>query len=186
LLENHIFHVIKHLKKLFAISLFFLMLYNLLGYMVHFHMVKKEWRAYVHKTLSKLSTPDEIITFHFAKNEFDISENEFQKNGHFYDVVKYEMLGDSIKVYCFDDKTETQLVAQYHTILQENTEQNADFQGKTAILLKLIVKEYLFESPLSLKAPPSVFKGILAVFYNKKSCFVPPFLDTESLPPQGI
>jgi hypothetical protein len=162
------------------------MLYNLLGYMVHFQIVKNEWRSYVHKTLLKLSTPDEIITFHFAKNEFDISENEFQKNGNFYDVVKYETLGDSIKVYCFDDKTETHLVAQYHTVLQENAAQNADFQGKTAFLFKLIVKEYLFESSFSLKAPPSVFEGVLAALYYKKSGFLSPFLDFESPPPQEI
>jgi hypothetical protein len=161
------------------------MLYNLLGYMVHFQMVKNEWRSYVHKVLLKLATPDEIITFHFAKNEFDISENEFQKNGHFYDVVKYEMQGDSIKVFCFDDKTETQLVAQYHTVLQRNTTQKTDLNDKTTFLFNLIIKEYLFEKPFFLKYPPSVFKPFLTVFYHKNQFFSYPFLDFEGPPPQS-
>ncbi len=154
--------------------------------MASFHIVRSEWRSYVYKTLSHLASSEKIVSLKFSKNSFDISEKEFIHNGHYYDVVKHEIEGDSINVYCFDDETETQLVAEYHDLLFENTAQKSDFQGKANGFFQLLIKEYLFETPFSLPYPPSVCEAISAVFYYKNTFFISPFLDFDSPPPQEI
>ena len=154
--------------------------------MASFHIIRAEWRSYVHLTLSHLVDKSHIVSFQFNKNEFDSTEKEFVKNGHYYDVVKYETVGDSVKIYCFDDETETRLVSEFHTVLFENIAPRTDFQGKTQLVFQLLIKEYLFEKDFSLTYPPSVFQAFSAIFYHKKSLFLSPFLDCDSPPPQGI
>ena len=163
-----------------------MLLYNLIGYFAAFHLIKSEWRSYVHKQLFHLAGEKSMITFAFSKQEFDISQGEFVKNSRFYDVVKYEIVGDSLKIYCFDDSTETQLVSQFQDVLLENSPQKSDFQGKTQLLLKQLVQEYIFETPFSLKCTPSVFSAIFNDFVYKNRFIAAPFLQLDSPPPQVI
>jgi hypothetical protein len=161
-----------------------LMLYNLVGFMASFQIIRTEWRSYVHETLLKFVSPDEITTFHFAKNEFSPSENEFQKNGQYYDVVRYETVGDSVEVVCFSDENETRLVTEFQTVLMQKMGQKTDFQGKIQLVFQLMIKEFLFEKGFSLKYPPPVFEAFLTDFYHKNPLFTHPFLDFDSPPPK--
>jgi hypothetical protein len=162
------------------------MLYNLVGYMVGLNIVQTEWRNSIHKTLANLVDSETLIPFKIPKKGFNFNETEIVKDGHYYDIVKYETVGDSVKIYCFDDETETQLVSQYHTVLMGNTAQKTDFHDKTDVIFQLIIKEFLFEKDFSLQYPPSVFKPFSTVFYPEKSLFLSPFLDFDSPPPQGL
>jgi hypothetical protein len=162
------------------------MLYNLVGFMAGFHIIQTEWRNSIHKMLADLVDSETLMSFNLPKKNFDFTENEIVKNGHFYDVVKYETVGDSIKIYCIDDEYETRLVSEFHGQLFENTAQKTDFQGKTQGFFKLMIKEFLFDKDFSLKCPPSVCQVFSAVFYYKKALFLSPFLDFDSPPPQGL
>ena len=108
-----------------------MLLYNLGGYFAAFQLVKAEWRSCVKEQLYRLADAESIVAFTFSKKDFDVSEDEFVQNGRFYDVIKYEVTGDKITVYCFDDGAETTLTAQFHDILNQNITQKTDFQGKT-------------------------------------------------------
>jgi hypothetical protein len=174
------------MKKLHAILFLFLMLYNLVGYIANFHLVKKEWRNAMYQKLYNLVDDKTLVSFQFPKTAYDISEKEFVYQGHYYDVVKYETFGDSIKVHCFDDETETRLVSEFHSVLFDNTAQKKDFQDKAQGFFKLMVKEFLFEKDFALPAPPSVFEPFLTDFYYKNPLLFPPFLDFDSPPPQDI
>jgi hypothetical protein len=162
------------------------MLYNLVGYIAGFHIVQTEWRNSIHKTLANLVDSETLISFKISKNGFDFKENEIVKDGHYYDIVKYETIGDSVKIYCFDDETETRLVSEFHTVLMGNLVQKTDFQSKTDIIFQLIIKEFLFEKDFALPAPPSLFEPFLTDFYYKSPLLFPPFLDFDSQPPQDI
>jgi hypothetical protein len=133
------------------------MLYNLVGYFAAFQYVKHEWKEFVHQKLYDITDETRTTTFVFSKKEFDTSEREFSKNGHYYDVIKVENINaDSVKVMCFDDEYETDLVAQYHDAIFEKTPQNDDFKHHSLLIFSKIIKEFLFEKNHHLSTP-SVF-----------------------------
>ena len=144
------------LKKGVSISLLLVLLYNLGGYFAAFRFIQGEWRSYVKQQLYSLVDKENIVTFTFSKTSFDVSQDEFVKNGRYYDVIKHEIEGDFVKVYCFDDSTETRMVVQFYDILNQNITQETDFQSKTTWLLSCLVKEYIFETPFSIESSPSV------------------------------
>jgi hypothetical protein len=162
------------------------MLYNLVGYFSAFLYVKHEWKEYVHQKLYELSDKSNTVTFVFSKKEFDINEHEFSKNGHYYDVIKIENINsDSVKVLCFDDTHESELVAQYHDFLFEKTPQSDDLKHKTLLMFHKIIKEFLFEKSYNLSTP-SVFclKKSNPNFVNE--AFKSPFIHSLFPPPKSI
>jgi hypothetical protein len=162
------------------------MLYNLVGYFTAFQYVKHEWKEFVQQKLYDISDETRTITFVFSKKEFDINEHEFSKNGQYYDVIKVENINaDSIKVVCFDDKYETELVAQYHDAIFEKTPQNDDLKHHSLLIFSKIIKEFLFEKNHNLSTP-SVFclKKSNCNFINE--AFKSPFIAALSPPPKSI
>jgi hypothetical protein len=174
------------MKKLYGSILLLLLLYNLVGFMAGFSIVRAEWHEYVHSTLSQLTNSENIVSFKISKTQFDSAENELVKDGRYYDVMRFEYIGDSVKVYCFDDEKETLIVDRYNNILFENGIQKTDFQGKTHTIFLSFIKEYLFDKSFELNSTPPVFSINVASFFYKKPLLSSPFLDAESPPPQGI
>jgi hypothetical protein len=174
------------LKKLVVISLSLIMLYNLVGYFAMFEYVKHEWKAFVHQKLYDLGDEKSTVTFVFSKNEFDSNEQEFSINGHYYDVVKIENIHvDSVRVVCFDDEYESDLVAQYHDFIFQNMPQNDDFKHKTFMIFNKIIKEFLFEKNHDISTP-SVFCVKKSTFNTINEPFECPFIDELSPPPKSI
>jgi hypothetical protein len=162
------------------------MLYNLVGYFTAFQYMKHEWKEFVHQKLYDITDETRTITFVFSKKEFDINEREFSKNGNYYDVIKTENINaDSIKVVCFDDKYETELVAQYHDAIFEKTPKSDDLTHHTLLMFSKIIKEFLFEKKYEISTP-SVFslKKSNSNFINE--VFKSPFIASLSPPPKSI
>lgn len=162
------------------------MLYNLVGYFSAFQYVKHEWKAFVHQKLYDLTDETRTVTFVFSTKEFDINKHEFSKNGHYYDVIKTENINsDSIKVVCFDDEYETDLVAQYHDSIFEKTPFSDNFKHKTHLIFSKIIKEFLFEKKHELSTPP-VFGLKNSPFFFVETAFECPFIAFLSPPPKYI
>ena len=163
-----------------------MLLYNIIGYFAAFHLVQAEWRSYVRQQLYSLTKAENVVLFTFSKANFDNSQQELIKNGRFYDVIKYEIKGDQIIVYCFDDSTETQLTAQFQQVLGQNINQKTDFSGKTQHLLSSLVKEYIFDSSFSIKTPPSVYRAKKSDFSFHNRLHLHLFHLIEAPPPKSI
>lgn len=126
---------------------------------------------------------ENLVYFVFSKNDIDIAEKEFKHNGKYYDVVKAEIKGDSIEMYCFDDATETRLTGEFHELIVKNTAQNDDYQHKTQLCFQLLIKDFYFPSERNVFHTPSVSRPFRSVFYFKNRFFPPNYISAETPPP---
>ena len=90
-----------------------------------------------------------IIQFSFEKNTFDLSTKEFSNNNKRYDVVKTEMRGEKIIVYCFTDDEETRLMENFNEQLFSDAVFGFNFSKKINANEKNknnnFLKEFIFE-----------------------------------------
>ena len=107
-------------------------MYNSIGFIINFQFVLTEWQQEMKHFLSNKSTDTPLTRLVFGKNNFDTSSQEFSKDNFRYDVVKTELLGDSIVVYCFRDDKETRLTENFSEQLFENTSQKNFFENHPA------------------------------------------------------
>lgn len=94
-----------------------------------------------------------VIRFDFTQKEFSALEwegrSEFTFKGEMYDVVRKEKVGESIVVWCMDDKSETALVNNYLKFHRPLSEKNT-----SAALLKFLTLQ--FQSPALIEVNQSV------------------------------
>jgi hypothetical protein len=129
------------------------LLYQLVGYMALFSVLKKAHHSIVHHTLKHQIPASNLVILKFTASNFDFNQDEFVHNGHFYDIVKTEIRENDVYVYCYDDKNERNLTTIYETIVFENLAKDVDFQRKTQSIFKFFIKEFLFERYVGLSVP---------------------------------
>lgn len=154
------------LRKILLISLLALLIYNSIGFVISFQHFRHEWQLKVREQLAISYGKDEVTFFTFHKNNINSSQEEFEFNGQFYDVISREIQGDSVVLKCFSDEKETQLIAQFQNDIQKNIAQKTDSQEKTQLLFTYLLKDFIFDNQYRLSYPPSVLEV-------KKSLFLP-------------
>jgi excinuclease UvrABC helicase subunit UvrB len=172
-------------KHLILSTLLLIVGYNLIGFMAAFHVVRLEWRQSVRVELAKISETD-LVRFVFSKNKMDISEKEFTHEGKYYDILRAEIKGDSVEIYCFDDATETRLTNEFSNLILNKTSQDTDYQHKTSFCFQLLIKDFYFPSEKIKKKDPSVSSRFRAVFSYKNRFFPPYFIPTDTPPPNTV
>ncbi|MEO0044487.1 MAG: hypothetical protein RL329_3935, partial [Bacteroidota bacterium] len=134
------------MKKGIVILLLLSLLYQLVGYMALFSMVKKGHHTHVHQVLKEQNLASDLVILKFSVLNFDFNKDELEYQGHFYDIVKTEIKGETVYVSCYDDKAEAQLATRYKEIIFNNLTQDIDYQHKTQFLFKFFIKEFWFET----------------------------------------
>lgn len=169
------------MKKLLVLFFLIVLMYNSIGFIINFQFVLTEWRQEMKHFLSNKSADTPLTRLVFDKNNFDTSAQEFSKDNFRYDVVKTEIYGDSIVVYCFRDDKETRLAENFSEQLFENTSDKYFFSKK---FQKNFLKEFFFEKIF-------VGKKIIKLIPDEKNifCYAPLFLpeiflDVMSAPPE--
>jgi hypothetical protein len=170
-------------RQIKSSALLIVVLYNTIGFIATFNVVRQEWRQHIRTELASTFGQKAVSVFHFSKKEFNDNKDEFQVNRQWYDVVRIEQNKDSLTVYAFADAVETQLIADYHSLLLQNTEKDNNFPTKTKLLFKNLIKEFLFDSPLK-KEPIILFCAILPPFCFYNSFPLTVFLPTDIPPPR--
>lgn len=127
------------LVSIIALSLF----YQVFGYFIVFNvnalMCKKEMKRSIKAGLKE----NEMLVFLFSTKEFTnlswLNKKEFVIENTMYDVVKTSPIGkDSIKVYCINDKKETELFANLSNQIDQNSDLTASGKPISKVLLKLL------------------------------------------------
>jgi hypothetical protein len=169
------------MKKGIVLILFLSLLYQLVGYMALFSILKKTHHSIVHHTLKHQIPISNLVILKFSASNFDFKQDEFFHNEHYYDVVKTEIRENEVYVYCYDDKNEKNLTTVYATILSENLAKDIDFQHKTQSIFKFFTKEFLFETYINLSIPiiadfERQEKTVLFLLFSsiKLPCLTPP------------
>ncbi len=135
------------LKKIPAILLLLLILYQMVGYysvhQLQVCQIKKEIKRKLKKNIPK----DELVVISFALSESTkipwVKKNKeliFEKK--MFDVVETKRTNDSITFYCIHDFKETAIFAQLEDYVNSFMSSNPDQQKKSSQLFKRFHLEY--------------------------------------------
>ena len=138
------------MKRLVAISLLGLLLFNAFGYYVLFAYEQAEARR-----LQLAELPDsafDIIKLpastyvHLEDTPFEYVNGEFQVGGKTYQTVKQRIVNDVLEIYCLRNVRADQITAKFNDFVQDqmvwksNTSHN---DSPTKQLLKSFLKDYI-------------------------------------------
>jgi hypothetical protein len=173
-------------KKVAAVFLCFLFLFNILGYysafLIQRAQLKKEMKAFIKSDAGSESLQKLIIPA--DKYELSINfieENEFIYQGVLYDLVKKEEAAADIILYCINDKKEQLLMDSAKVNYSKNLDQNSS-SNKTTSVLKHIIKE----------ACPEILSGNFYLLFSSlnyredHSSLLSVYIKFPSLPPNYL
>ncbi len=170
-------------RQIISFSILIVIFYNTIGFIATFNGLRYDWQCQIRHELASSFNNASLKIFHFHQSEFHLNTKEFEHYGRWFDVVKTESVGDSLAVYAFDDATETQLVAEFQSLLIEHSTQDSDFSNKTKQLFKNLIKEFLFDHIIE-TSTPSVKTAFSLLFSHRESPINSPSLFIESPPPE--
>jgi len=107
------------LRKIISIFLGFLILYNIVGYLIVFKSFQYAIRNEIRTKIENQEDNNNLVTIKLTNNDIRsglrgfkrLDKNEFTLDGKLYDVVQCKMAGDTYILYCINDKKEEQLNA---------------------------------------------------------------------------
>lgn len=171
---------------LFLLSI---LVYNSIGFIINFQFVLTEWRREMSHFLSTGVSEKKIIQFSFEKNSFDLSTKEFSDNNKRYDVVKTEMRGEKIIVYCFSDDEETRLMENFNEQLFSDALVGFNFSKKINTNEKNknnnFLKEFIFEKNFSIQNYFLTATAKRNIFNYTSFFFSDIFPDVIAAPPEA-
>lgn len=118
------------------------------------YSVKQEMKAFILKNtsdneLEKIVISNSDITSSSSDFRFN-DDNEFIYKGKFYDIVRQKSDGSNTIFYCVNDTNEEKLFAGLDEHVKQNMDQNLPVKGKSAELLKNIIKEALPDNSITI------------------------------------
>jgi hypothetical protein len=131
------------MRKFLSISLLLILLLNLFGFYVAFKLqqdkISEEMSGLIkdnkgHQKVLSLTLKD------YAELNWTQRGREFRMNDRLYDVAKIETSGKYVRVYVEDDEQETQLVSNFISTVQQQSEKNTSSPLKT--LLEHFLKDF--------------------------------------------
>jgi hypothetical protein len=175
------------LKKLVSIFLVFLILYNMMGYIVVFKSYQYAIRNEI-KTRIKEAIPENELTIirltdedikNRKKGYKRIDDKEFSLSGKLYDIVRSQSCGDTTTFYCINDSKEEQLFANLDEHVKRQMDTNGPLRNRANTLLKNLVKQaliynYSFAVPESSALTYSLTNTNLPEFFYKNIPNPPP------------
>ena len=175
------------MRRFIPISLVALILLNVFGFYISF-LLKKDCIRTEMAELIKGESDENLQAITFSKTDFDkidwtIKGKEFRKNGKLNDVAKIEVLANTIKVYVLEDSQENDLVADFTSTVQQQSEKD---QGNSP--LKVLLQQFLNEftphqNVLSLYPPQ---QSLSTISQSTESCLLSFITELQSPPPQSV
>ncbi len=174
----------KKINQHIALAFAVLIAVNSIGFIISFSVLRHDWRQTVRQHLATWTHDKDLTVFYFSNQDINAEEDEFSVNGSFYDVVKREIHGDSVFVYCFSDEKETQLTASFSQNIQDLSAENNDFQGKSKRIFNFLFKDLYFFKNIFEIVPPPLFFVQKRISTQLLFDYTSPNLGSVSPPPQ--
>jgi hypothetical protein len=139
------------LRKIVAIFLGFLILYNIAGYLIVFKSFQFAIRNEIRTKIENHDADNDLVTIKLTNNNIRsglngfkwLDKNEFTLDGKLYDVVQCKVEGDTYILYCINDTKEEQLNANLNFHEKCLTDQNIPLREKSNTLFQFIIKQAL-------------------------------------------
>jgi len=129
-----------------------LLVYNFLGYYIVFYFqhreVKEDFAEYINQgqytdaDLKLFKVPINIYA-QATSSDFSRVEGDFEHNGKFYEIIKQQILNDTIYTYCLNNEKEEQLLARLYDHIQNQGLDTKSSKSKNDNPFKNLLKEYL-------------------------------------------
>lgn len=183
------------LRKFIAISLVFLLIYNMIGHYLVLIYQQRAVQIHFSQTLADDQIPNDDLfiikvpasLYVPAKNtDFEPISGSFEYKGKFYDMIKRKVENDTLYIYCANNHQKQFYAAQLVDYIKSYVVDFEDGKSKNESnkLLKTFAKEYLATS--ALKFP------IVCISTNSEKCenvnyFFPamPLIAIPSPPPEA-
>jgi hypothetical protein len=169
------------MRTITSISLLFLLLLNLFGFYTAFLInqttIKKGMAEWIDKKEAK--HPFLIL----SKQEFEninwiTDGEEFRLHGNLYDVSSIEFVKDQVKLFVEEDLMETNLVAEFISIFNTQTENN-----QSNFPVKLLLEHFLQEFTMQEVAFNFQLPSTSTTVYEKEFSFSSFIAHQQSPPP---
>ncbi len=176
--SNKPFHK-NQFRRLLAGVLFVIFLINSIGCFVYFEIKRKSIRHEIkHSILHKL--PDSQLV-QIINNDYN-DKDEFKLNGIMYDVMRKEIRGNQVILWCFEDKKETELNRAIESLVK-NDVANSPIKKAQKLLINFL------KTPLNILEKPFFFfllKINLHINFFFTSSLSTIFLSVVSPPPDLV
>lgn len=134
------------MKRIFAISLFGLLLFAVLGQTIAFWCLRATIKKEIKQILYSKIAEKQCTIFHFPKNALPTeggNDNEFLYKNVWYDIVKTVIQGDSVLIVAIADYAETHLIKNLEQSIETNLYQQKENAKKIALTLRSFFSESL-------------------------------------------
>lgn len=144
------------MKKILAIFIVVLLLFNSMGYYIVFkatqYAIKKEI-----KNIIKQGVPDKDFSLiKVAAADFQkraalewLDKKEFRYQGQMFDVVRYNTCNDTTYYYCINDKQEEKLFSNLDKLIEHHSKKTDATRSKARGIYKNIIRHYVVNSKTS-------------------------------------
>ena len=174
------------MKKLFAIILVALFLFNTAGYYFVFSFNQYTIRREIHNLIRSGHYNSSCITLRIANPDTDpefkwVDVREFRYKGVLYDLCSEVTDGSVTILKCFNDKEEDELISSFNHTQESNFGNKAPGRTKhAAAMLHHVITIAILDLPTE-QSPPILTKiTFISIFYSLFSIFHPP----SSPPPE--
>jgi len=145
------------MKKLLAICIVVLLLFNSMGYYIVFkatqYAIKKEV-----KSLIKQGVPDKDLSLiKVAVDDVQkqaelkwLDKKEFRYRGQMFDIVRYYTRNDTTYYYCINDKQEAKLFSHLDKQIEHHSKKSDATRSKVHNIYKNLIRHYTVNSKLSI------------------------------------
>ena len=176
------------MKRLFALALVFILLYNTLGYYLVFSYNRFLLRKEIHGLIRNHRLDDQciILTFAFPQKTMGfsrINQTEFVYKGVLYDIVSEEIHEGGITIRCLADQKESELIAGFtHSFDLLHDRNHPGHSRHLAFLLQHMIQQALPETIVAGTLPfPSMFTHA-----NRFFPLASPDITPENPPPETV
>lgn len=129
-------------KKITAIIAALILLYNSSGYILVYQQLIMLTKYSNHLAIERKQVKEKIILLSFLKSDIENKtidfiwkhSKEFKFNGSMYDIVDRIDTEDSVHFYCFLDKKENKLKADFNKHFEHNKEDKKNNSSGRALL----------------------------------------------------
>jgi len=169
-------------KNLIAIGLLFALLAPPLLTGGWFQLERAGLRREARQKLLAGTAPEELVLLSFSEEEARQvlrweRDDEFEYNGHMYDVARVERVGQTVRFWCWPDGPETRLNQELEALTAQLFHDAPDPGQHTGRLLYFFKSLYFSDGMAwqpSCPPSPELFSGYLARAYAPPGLAIPP------------
>ena len=138
------------MKKGLSIILLLLLLYNLVGYHAAFKVMRKQISKEVKRAIKKSMPEEDLVPIQVSTDDnnslfWTKKDKEFRYKEEMYDVVRKEIISNTITYFCIHDFKESKLFDNFDLFLSEYMDKNPQKYNCINLIKRLIQSVYYHE-----------------------------------------